>query len=266
MAAMTPYARSRVPDEPLLVGHLMATAPPRARAANAGSTTVSLMLHGGLLALAVYITALPPGPGSARETVSLIQLAPERLPDAPPPPPPPPPQSAEQPVPVVHEVSRGFQTLAAPTITPPDIPPPRAGSYVNEADYSGMGVEGGRASGTVAPQTIVTAEDISAAPTFTPYSVAPELKNPDVVQRALVHEYPSILKDAGIGGRTVVWLFIDEHGKVLRTLVKQSSGMPQLDAAALVVAQVMEFTPAINHDHRVRVWVAQPLVFALGYE
>ena len=266
MAAMTPYARSRVPDEPLLVGHLMATAPPRARAANAGSTTVSLMLHGGLLALAVYITALPPGPGSARETVSLIQLAPERLPDAPPPPPPPPPQSAEQPVPVVHEVYRGFQTLAAPTITPPDITPPRAGSFVNEADYSGMGVEGGRASGTVAPQTIVTAEDISAAPTFTPYSVAPELKNPDVVQRALVHEYPSILKDAGIGGRTVVWLFIDEHGKVLRTLVKQSSGMPQLDAAALVVAQVMEFTPAINHDPRVRVWVAQPLVFALGYE
>ena len=265
MAAMTPYARSRVADEPLLVGHLMATAPPRARAANAGSTGVSFLLHGGLLALAVYITALPPAPGPARETVSLIQLAPERAPDAPPPPPPPPP-SADQPVPVVHEVYRGFQTLAAPTITPPDIPPPRAGSVVNEADYSGMGVEGGRAAGTVAPQTIVTAEDISAAPTFTPYSVAPELKNPDVVRRALVREYPSILKDAGITGRTVVWLFIDEHGKVLRRLVKQSSGMPQLDEAALVVAQVMEFTPAINHDRRVRVWVAQPLVFALGDE
>ncbi len=260
---MTPYARSRVQDEPILVGHLMATAPPQARAANAGSTSVSLVLHGGLLGLALYITSLPPEARSARESVSLIQLAPERAQDAPPPPPPPPPASTQQQVPVAQEVYRGFQTLAAPTITPPDIPPPRAGSIVNEADFSGMGVEGGRAAGRITAQTVVTAEDISAAPTFTPYSVAPELKNPEVVQQALAREYPSILKDAGITGRTVVWLFIDEQGKVLRAVVKQSSGTPQLDAAALAVARVMEFTPAINHDHRVRVWVSQPLVFML---
>ncbi len=264
MVNTTPYARSKLEQEPLLVGHLMATAPPRARAANAGSTTVSLAIHSGLLALAIYVTSLPPDPRAPQETVSFLQLAAER-PETPPPPPPPPAVAEQQPTPVVREVYRGFQTLAAPTITPPDIPPPRAGHLVNEADFSGMGVEGGRAGGREAPaQTVVTAEDVDAAPRFTPYSVAPELKNAGEVQRALVREYPSILKDAGITGRTLVWVLIDEHGKVLRTQVKESSGTPQLDAAALRVAQVMEFTPALNHDRRVRVWVAVPLRFALG--
>lgn len=103
--------------------------------------------------------------------------------------------------------------------------------------------------------------DISAAPTFTPFTVAPDIKNLAQVQRALEREYPAILRDAGIGGTVQVWFFIDENGRVQRTRVQQSSGHTSLDEAALRVADVFEFTPALNRDKRVPVWVAFPITF-----
>ncbi len=44
-------------------------------------------------------------------------------------------------------------------------------------------------------------------------------------------------------------------------LLKESSGQPPLDAAAPRVAELMAFTPALNRDTRVRVWVAIPISF-----
>jgi periplasmic protein TonB len=103
--------------------------------------------------------------------------------------------------------------------------------------------------------------DISRAPTFTPMTVRPELRNQPEVQRALVRNYPPLLRDAGIGGTPVVWFFIDENGRVLRTQLSKSSGYPALDEAAINVANVMQFSPALNRDRRVQVWVEIPIVF-----
>jgi periplasmic protein TonB len=103
--------------------------------------------------------------------------------------------------------------------------------------------------------------DISRAPTFTPMTVRPELRNQGDVQRALVRNYPPLLRDAGIGGTPVVWFFIDENGRVLRTQLSKSSGYPALDEAAIAVSQVMNFSPALNRDRRVQVWVEIPIVF-----
>ena len=50
------------------------------------------------------------------------------------------------------------------------------------------------------------AVDISAAPSFTPYTVRPDLMNQPEVERALEREYPPILRDNGIGGRVTVHL------------------------------------------------------------
>ena len=66
------------------------------------------------------------------------------------------------------------------------------------------------------PPEEVTTTDISAAPTFTPYTVRPDIKNRDAVARALEREYPPLLRDAGIGGTVQVWFFIDEQGKVVK--------------------------------------------------
>jgi protein TonB len=103
--------------------------------------------------------------------------------------------------------------------------------------------------------------DISAAPTFTPFTVAPDIRNRTEVQRALQREYPPLLRDAGIGGTVQVWFFIDEDGLVQDTRVNQSSGHTALDEAAIKVAGVFRFSPALNRDKKVPVWVSLPITF-----
>ncbi len=103
--------------------------------------------------------------------------------------------------------------------------------------------------------------DLAKAPTFTPYTVAPDLKNRTEVSKALEKYYPPLLKDAGIGGTVNVWFFIDENGRVIKTQVQKSSGQQSLDDAAIKVANIMRFSPALNRDKKVPVWVALPIVF-----
>jgi periplasmic protein TonB len=105
------------------------------------------------------------------------------------------------------------------------------------------------------------ATDLSAAPTFTPFTVAPEIQNRNEVIRAMEREYPPLLRDAGIGGTVRVYFFIDETGQVQDTRVDQSSGHQALDQAALNVASVYRFSPALNRDTRVPVWVSFPITF-----
>ena len=103
--------------------------------------------------------------------------------------------------------------------------------------------------------------DISAAPQWTHVDVYPFLKNRDEVERALEREYPPLLRDAGIGGTTKVWFFIDETGELVKTEVHTSSGHQALDDAALKIADVYEFSPALNRDKPVPVWVALDITF-----
>jgi periplasmic protein TonB len=105
------------------------------------------------------------------------------------------------------------------------------------------------------------ATDLSAAPVFTPFTVAPEIKNVREVIRAMEREYPPILRDAGIGGRVVMWFFIDEDGRVQDNRIFESSGHSALDEAAIKVAGVYQFTPALNRDKKVKVWVQFPITF-----
>jgi len=241
-----------------MFSNLLASKPKKERG---GPMTVflSTTLHIGLIGLAVYVT------GRVKEVVEnddkltpLIAI--EDVEPEPPPPPPPPPdqpppqQQAAEPV----EVPKGFQTLAPPTIIPPDIPPPSSGPVIRESDFTGEGIKGGRSDGTV---TKVTAENIEAAPVFTPYTVAPQLKNQAQVAAALQRLYPPLLRDSGIGGSVDIWFFIDETGTVRRTDIKKGSGHASLDEAALKVADLMQFTPALNRDQKVKVWVAMPIVF-----
>jgi protein TonB len=153
--------------------------------------------------------------------------------------PPPPEQIARPATPVVSAATIDEDITIAPTTfehnTVDNLPPPPSAS--------GRG------------------DDISAAPTFTPMTVRPELKNQGDVQRALIRTYPPLLRDAGIGGTAVVWFFIDEKGQVVKTTLSKSSGYPALDEAAMQVASVMRFSPAKNRDKIVQVWVEIPILF-----
>jgi protein TonB len=111
------------------------------------------------------------------------------------------------------------------------------------------------------PPTDAVEIDVSAQPTFTPYEVAPEITNRRVVQTALVREYPAVLRDAGVGGTVLMHFFIDATGSLENVLVADGSGFEQLDAAAMRVAEVFEFSPALNRDQRVPVWIQVPITF-----
>lgn len=104
-------------------------------------------------------------------------------------------------------------------------------------------------------------KDISETPTFTPYTVQPDIMNRDEVRRVLQDKYPALLRNAGIGGTVLVWFFIDTKGRVENTKIRQSSGHHALDDAALEVANVFHFTPALNRDKKVPVWIALPIRF-----
>lgn len=104
--------------------------------------------------------------------------------------------------------------------------------------------------------------ELAEEPTFTPYAVQPELTNRSEVQRALEEEYPPLLREAGIGGVTTVWLLIDGGGRVQAVEINEPSGADPLDLAAIRVVRSMEFTPARSEGgDPVPVWISLPVTF-----
>jgi TonB family protein len=103
--------------------------------------------------------------------------------------------------------------------------------------------------------------DISAAPTFVVRTQDPVLLNEPEVTRNIQREYPALLKDAGLGGTTIIHLFINEQGVVEKTLVSVPSPHKGLDDAALKVGLVARFSPAKNRDKTVALWIELPITF-----
>lgn len=151
---------------------------------------------------------------------------------------PPPPEQIQRPAnPVISDAVIDEDITISPTTfddnRPEDLPPPRAVA------------ESGTGDGI----------------TFTPFTVAPEVRNRQAVARALVQEYPPLLRDAGVGGTVLMYFFIDENGVVQEFRVHESSGHSALDQAAQRVANVFQFTAAMNRDQRVPVWIQIPITF-----
>jgi TonB family protein len=113
----------------------------------------------------------------------------------------------------------------------------------------------------VPDQGLQSKQRIPEKPEFTPYTTRPALVNRDETSRALVRAYPPELRDAGIAGKVVIWVLIDDKGSVVKTDVKTSSGVPALDAAARRVGRSMKFSAALNGKEPVPVWIALPVVF-----
>jgi len=187
------------------------------------------LLHGGTFAYWPELTAEDISYDA--EEISAIELPPEiEIP--------PPPQAISRPAtPVMASADIDEDITIAPTTFEEnpveDLPPP--------------------------PEEAGT--DLAAAPTFTPFTVAPSIQNRTEVVRAMEREYPPLLRDAGIGGTVRVFFFIDENGQVQDFRVDQSSGHQALDDAALSVASVYRFTAALNRDKKVPVWVSFPITF-----
>jgi protein TonB len=194
-----------------------------------GSMIAATLMHGGTFAFWPELTA--EDISFEAEEIAAIELPPEiEIP-------PPPQQIARPATPVMASADIDEDITIAPTTFEEnpveELPPP--------------------------PEEAAT--DISSAPTFTPFTVAPSILNRQEVVRSMEREYPPLLRDAGIGGTVRVFFFIDESGAVKDYRIDQSSGHQALDDAALAVADVYRFSAALNRDKKVPVWVSFPITF-----
>jgi TonB family protein len=96
---------------------------------------------------------------------------------------------------------------------------------------------------------------------FMPSMIAPRLLNAAAVERALQQNYPTLLREAGVGGNVDVSLWLDADGTIVRAEVARSSGHVALDEAALRVVNVMRLSPALSMGTATRVIVTLPIVF-----
>jgi protein TonB len=246
------------PEAEAPFSHLLASRPPRSAGGTLAASAVSLTVHGLALVGLLYATrAIADEITEPEEEVTVIEVPPEL--EVPPPPPPP---EQQQPQVTSEDVPRGFQTLSVPDIVPTEIPPPNPTAVFREQDFTGVGVQGGRGDGKPVNPGDEKQVDLSAAPAFTPFTVAPRVLNMEELARALERNYPPLLRDAGIGGDVNVWFFIDEAGVVKNQKLDKSSGYEALDQAALKIAPLIRFSPAQNRDKKVAVWVSLPIKFS----
>ncbi|TSA25346.1 MAG: energy transducer TonB [Ignavibacteriales bacterium] len=92
--------------------------------------------------------------------------------------------------------------------------------------------------------------------TFVPVEKLPEM----VV--AVKPEYPEIAKRAGITGKVFVKVLVDKEGKPKRAVViKTDSDL--FNDAAIAAAMKSAFTPALQNNHPIAVWIVLPYRFQL---
>lgn len=144
---------------------------------------------------------------------------------------------------------RPEMSMDAPRASGPELNPPREAITWEEAES---------VEELEPPARGVPLDD---RPVFLPFDTSPVLRNAGEVQRALQEAYPRDLRDAGVGGRVELWLYVDESGVVANHEVKTSSGSDALDRGAAEVAEAMRFEPARNLGEETAAWVSQWFTF-----
>jgi len=76
-------------------------------------------------------------------------------------------------------------------------------------------------------------------------------------------EYPSIAKMAGIEGKVFLQIFVDKEGKPKKVIVAKSEVTADCDSAAVKIAWNFRFSPAMQRDKPIGVWVSMPVEFKL---
>ena len=216
---------------------------------HAGETVVSTLLHIGLVAAAIAITA---NVGQRvkevqAENIIFSQPAPEPPPthEAPPPPrdavlaPPPP---------------KGFQVLVAPVNIPDQIPEVDLSKAVtNEADFSGRGVQGGIAKGVEGGTPVIRDEPYFEFQVEKP--AAARDGNP-------APRYPALLESSRVTGEVLAQFVVDTAGRI-----EAGSGRILKSSDALFANSVMNVLPRLRFyaaevgGHKVRAVVQIPFRF-----
>ena len=218
---------------------------------SAGGTTASVVLHAVLIVLVVVVTANAGQKmveANRQEDVKFVQVkkAPPPEPEKPPPPP--------KDVVVAPPPPKGFQVLTAPIKIPDKIPDVDLSKAVtNAADFSGVGVAGGRANGVAGGKPVNTDQ--------TYYSFQVE-KQTMAVSGNPNPQYPSMLESAHVDGEVLAQFVVDTSGKADMSTFKVLKATNDLfvDAVKRVLPK-WKFYPAETGGHKVKQLVQMPFAF-----
>ncbi|HYK81503.1 MAG TPA: TonB family protein [Gemmatimonadales bacterium] len=157
---------------------------------------------------------------------------------------------AEQPPLPLDAPLRGFQTLVVPPTIPTNIPAVDLQEHFDPKDYSGSGVEGGRANGIVPTGSEVYTEAIVE-------------EKPSLLS-APPPAYPDLLRQAGVQGRVLLRAIVDTTGRVEPnsvTIVKSPN--PGFDDPTRRWVLKALFRPARLHGRPVRAYVSLPVDYSI---
>lgn len=200
----------------------------------------SLVVHTSIIGGAVFasLNARPSDSQIAYDT-TLVLIAPT------------PERPAARPEPELSVPVKGFQTVSIPVIVPTNIPAVSLQEHFDPKDFSGVGVEGGRADGLEpAPDQVFEESAVDELPRLL---AAPR------------PEYPTLLRDAGITGRVLLQAVIDTTGRVDPASVKVvQSPNPGFDNSSRRWILQALFRPARIRGRAVRVLVNMPLDFSIN--
>ena len=102
-------------------------------------------------------------------------------------------------------------------------------------------------------------------PIRTPVPVTlPSLLDHDGARLTVAQEYPALLQRRGIGGRVGLLMWVREDGTVEFPQVESTSGVRELDLAALRATQSLSFAPATRLGDAVGTWVSFSIRFQPG--
>ena len=207
---------------------------------NSSAGLFSIIFHGAIVGGAVWATL---SSGLAEETntidTAMVYLS-EKQEE----------EREEQPQVVLDVPLKGFQTVIAPTEIPTDIPPVNLNEQFDPKDYSGVGVEGGLASGVEPTGNQVYLESVVE-------------EKPEVLSGP-APQYPELLRQAGIAGRVVVEAIIDSTGRAEPSSIKVvTSPHPGFEQPAKNYIRSALFRPARVHGRAVRVLVRLPINFTI---
>jgi periplasmic protein TonB len=218
-----------------------------------GGVAMSFIVHTVLIFVAVWATkvAAVAYEKPKQEKVEFVEVKK----DEPPPPkdtPPPPPDVVAAPPP-----PKGFQILTAPVEIPDVLPEIDLSKKVtNEADFSGKGVAGGKASGVEGGKAPVSDQPFFEFQVEKPVQALPGGAQP---------RYPDILRQAGVEGEVLAQFVVDTMGRAEMNSYKVLKTTHELFGNAVKSALPgMKFIPAEVGGRKVRQLVQQPFTFAIA--
>jgi TonB family protein len=204
----------------------------------AGTSIVSIVFHTLVIGGLVYATLSAGQTDNAiTEDTAMVYVQQET-------------KQPDQPQPQLEVQFKGFQTVVAPTDIPTNIPPVNLQEHFDPRDFTGVGVEGGTASGLVPTADAVLSVDV--------VQEKPErLAGPQPV-------YPPLLMQAGIEGTVMVQAIIDTMGRVEASSVKVTqTANPGFNESAKQTVLKSLFRPARVYGKAVRVLIQLPVTYTI---